>query len=77
MHWPQLNARVPLGATDMKKALTVAAGSFAADTKNAKTVIYIGDGRSTAKFLTAKESDELIKKLVDNRISVDSYLIGA
>jgi hypothetical protein len=72
----QLNARVPLGATDMKKALSVAAGSFAADMKNARKVIYIGDGRSTAKFLSAQESDELIGKLVDNRISIDSYLIG-
>ena len=72
----QLNARVPLGATDMKKALTAAAGSFAADAKNSKTVIYIGDGRSTAKFITAQESAELINKLADNRISIDSYLIG-
>ena len=73
----KLNARVPLGATDMKKAMTAAAGSFAADVKNPKSVIYIGDGRSTAKFMTAKESNELVNKLVDNRISVDSYLIGA
>ena len=72
----KLNARVPLGATDMKKAMTVAAGSFAADVKNPRTVLYIGDGRSTAKFLDPRESADLIKKLVDNRISIDSYLIG-
>jgi tetratricopeptide (TPR) repeat protein len=61
----------------MKKALTTAAGSFAADGKNPRTIIYIGDGRSTAKYLTAQESDELISKLTENRISIDSYLIGA
>ncbi len=72
----KLKARAPLGATDMKKALTAAAGSFAADMKNPRAIIYIGDGRSTAKFLTAQESDELIGKLVENRISMDSYLIG-
>ena len=44
--------------------------------KNPRAIIYIGDGRSTAKFLTAQESDELINKLVENRISMDSYLIG-
>ncbi len=73
----RLKDRAPLGATDMKKALTAAAGGFAGDMKNPRAIIYIGDGRSTAKFLTAQESDELINKLVENRISMDSYLIGA
>ncbi len=72
----RLKARTPLGASDMKKALTAAAGSFAADAKNPKVIIYIGDGRSTAKFLTAEESAELIGKLAEKRISMDSYLIG-
>ncbi len=72
----QLKTRDPLGACDMKKALAAAAGGFDAEAKNPRTVIYIGDGRSAAKFLAAQEAEELINKLADNRISVDSYLIG-
>ena len=60
----------------MKKALLTAADSFAADSKNARTVVYLGDGRSAAKYLSGAEAGEIAGRLADARISVDSYLVG-
>ena len=71
-----LKAREPLGATDMKKALTAAADSYVGDTGGARAVIYIGDGMSPANLLAADEFDELIGSLVDKRIAVSSYAVG-
>jgi len=72
----KLNARVPLGPTDMAKALKAATDSFAADSKNAKSVIYVGDGMSPANLLGTEEFETLTGSLVDNRISVSSYAVG-
>src|SRR6185295_10816072 len=49
-----LYKRIPLGSTDMDTALRAAAGSFSAKSEDAKvvrSVVYIGDGMSTANFL--------------------------
>ena len=45
-----LEARVPLGATDMEKALTGLASAFAGESKRPRAAIYIGDGRSAANL---------------------------
>ena len=58
-----LDARVPLGATDMKKALAAAAESFQGDSKNARTVVYLGDGRSAANLVSAQEFDEAFEEI--------------
>ena len=47
----KLEARVPLGSTDMQTALSAAADSFSGDAKNSRAVVYIGDGMSTANLL--------------------------
>ena len=72
----KLDARTPLGSTDMADALTAAADSFAAEAKNPRKVIYIGDGMSVANLLGAREFETLAKRLVDERISVISYAVG-
>ena len=51
-----LNARMPLGSNDMEKALTAAAASFGAESKNPRAVVYIGDGSSRANLLARRRS---------------------
>ncbi|NQU20353.1 MAG: VWA domain-containing protein, partial [Candidatus Nealsonbacteria bacterium] len=72
----KLDARTPLGSTDMADALTAAADSFAAEGKNPRTAVYIGDGMSVGNLLGAKEFETLTSRLVDGRISVVSYAVG-
>ena len=72
-----LDARVPLGATDMDKAMTGLASAFGGDSKNARAAIYIGDGGSKANLLGTETFAKLAEKLADARIPVSSYAIGA
>lgn len=71
-----LDARVPLGATDMAKAIGAAIESYGAESKNARAAVYIGDGRSAAHLLGAEEFEKLATQLVDARIPVSSCAIG-
>ena len=73
----ELDARVPLGATDMERAVLAVAGSFAGESKNQRAVVYIGDGRSAANILGTETFEKLAAQLADARIAVNSYLIGA
>ncbi len=72
-----LNARVPLGATDMEAALNTVASSLPGEAKSPRAVVYIGDGRSAANLLGTEKFEKLVQKLVDLRIPVSSYIIGA
>jgi hypothetical protein len=74
-----LEKRVPLGATDVEKALTTVVGSIAGDaaSKNPKAVVCIGDGRSAANLLGTEAFTRLTQKLVASRIPITSYVIGA
>ena len=40
-----LDARVPLGATDMSKAIGAVVDSYSGQSRGARAVVYIGDGR--------------------------------
>ena len=73
----ELDARVPLGATDMEKAAIAVAGSFAGESKNARAAVYIGDGRSAANILGSETFEKLATQVADARIAVSSYLIGS
>ncbi len=70
-----LQNRVPLGATDLEAAMKGMLDSFQGDASAAKTVIYIGDGRSSANALGASTL-ALIDKLADKRISISSFAVG-
>ncbi len=70
----KLQRRSPLGSTDMMSALETAAETF--DGKNARSVIYIGDGISRANLLETKEMGDMMRKLVANRVAVSSFAIG-
>lgn len=72
----KLHARVPLGSTDMEKALTAAADSYPAVSPNLRAVVYIGDGMSTAGLLDANKFQRLAARLVEARIPVSSCPVG-
>ncbi|MBN2578758.1 MAG: hypothetical protein JXB10_07170 [Pirellulales bacterium] len=71
-----LDARTPLGTTDLHTALRAAADGFESGSKNARSVVYFGDGRSAAHPLSADEFKKIVKSLVDGRVSVSSYVVG-
>ena len=72
----ELDARVPLGVTDMAKALDAVGDSYGGASKNARAAVYIGDGRSTAHLLETAEFEKLAGRLADARIPVSSYAVG-
>ncbi len=72
----ELDARVPLGATDMAKGIEAVVDSYRGDSKNARAAVYIGDGRSAAHLLEADEFQKLSARLADARIPVSSYAVG-
>jgi hypothetical protein len=72
----KLNARVPLGSTDMENVLTAVATGFAGRTGNARAAVYIGQARSPANVVPLPVFDGLVKQLVDARIAVTAFAIG-
>jgi len=71
----KLDARVPVGATDMARALRAAASSFDGEARP-RAVVYIGDGMSAADLVGTQEFAKLVKLLVDSRIAVSSFAVG-
>lgn len=74
----QLRQRVPLGSTDMPGALDAAANELtrSAETGRARSVVYIGDGMSTARLLFTDGLRRLMDRFVEAEISVNSYGVG-
>jgi tetratricopeptide (TPR) repeat protein len=72
----RLEARVPLGATDMDAALTAAAGAVANAGTN-RAAVYIGKGTSRANLISPERFKTLTKQLVDSRLPVNSFVVGA
>jgi hypothetical protein len=73
-----LRRRVPLGSTDMGGAVRGAVARFAeaGDTGRVRSVVYIGDGVSTARSIAGSRMQVLLDSLVEERISVSSYAVG-
>lgn len=71
----KLHARTPLGATDLPLALETVAAEFTTE-KNARTIIYVGDGLSKANLVSVEDFADTIKHLVEERVSVLSFAIG-
>lgn len=69
-----LRLRFPAGATDMQVALSTALSALK-DVKNG-SIVYIGDGMSTANLLRSPQMKTLFKSLDTNRIPVHSYAVG-
>ncbi|OYW23301.1 MAG: hypothetical protein B7Z55_03675, partial [Planctomycetales bacterium 12-60-4] len=68
----QLKRRAPLGATNLVTALQTVTAELPADA----SVVYIGDGQSTAESLTAASVSELTKTLRDRQTPLSSYGVG-
>ncbi len=66
--------RLPLGATNLGQALTVALEGVEEGT--ASSILYIGDGMSAANLLPTAELRDLTKQLYDRRVPVHSYAVG-
>ncbi|HEY2413623.1 MAG TPA: VWA domain-containing protein, partial [Pirellulaceae bacterium] len=71
----KLNARTPLGATDLDAGLRTAASSFGGD-GSARTVIYLGDAMSKANMLTDATLKKLVGDLRSEHVSVSSFVLG-
>ncbi|HVX12135.1 MAG TPA: VWA domain-containing protein [Pirellulales bacterium] len=73
-----LERRVPLGSTDMGQALNaaLAVSIEANEAGRAKTVVYVGDGLSTARPVLVPALTKIVGQFTANRISFDSYAIG-
>ena len=73
----KLHRREPLGTSDIPAALQAAVAGFGAGSTQPRAVVCIGDGLSRANLLDADSLENLLKSLVENRIPVSSYVVGA
>jgi tetratricopeptide (TPR) repeat protein len=72
----KLRGELPLGSTDMEGALSAAASKFETSAKTNRTILYVGDGMSTASLLGTDGFRQLVDQLRAARISVSSYALG-
>ena len=73
----QLKKRIPLGATNLSKALKTANAQFTKDAPaTQKTIIYIGDGVNRSHLLNSVEHQQLVKEMVESRVSITSLATG-
>jgi len=73
----KLEKRAPLGSCDLGAGLSVAMEALKATPADGRVLVYFGDGLSRAKLLSAETLSQIVTGLVDNKIAVNSYLIGA
>ncbi|MEC8557651.1 MAG: hypothetical protein VXZ82_21830, partial [Planctomycetota bacterium] len=71
----KLKKRIPLGTTNLGLAFETAAKQFQSDSAQ-RTIVYIGDGVNRTNLLSSDEHRNLVKKLVEQRITVSSLAIG-
>jgi len=72
----QLKHRAPLGSTDIGTVFQRVNEVYSAKSKNARAVVYIGDGMSTAGLLDTADFSALVAQLVKQRVPVTGYAIG-
>jgi len=71
-----LRRETPLGSTDMEHVLRSVIKRFDEKQPSGRTVLYVGDGLSSANLLGTDSFRQLVETLVAGRISVSSYAIG-
>lgn len=72
---PVLQSRLPAGATDLLAALNTAAGSL--QSGNDSSIVYIGDGMSSAHLLQQKELQTVVTDFRDRHIPIHGFMVGA
>ena len=70
----KLSKRVPLGASDLRPALEASLETLAKE--RAGSIIYVGDGMSTAGILQTEEMRGLVAQLRERQVPVHSYAVG-
>ncbi|MEZ6067356.1 MAG: hypothetical protein R3B90_17005 [Planctomycetaceae bacterium] len=71
---PRLDDRFPAGATNLLRGLTAARDLIKGD--RAASIVYLGDGMSTAHLLASEELTALVDSLHERRIPVHGMAIG-
>lgn len=69
-----LERRVPLGATKLARGLRAALEAFSGN--RPRSIVYIGDGMSTAGLIEPEVLRKLVADLREVRVAVHSYAIG-
>lgn len=72
---PVLQSRLPAGATDLLSALGTASKSF--EQGRDSSIVYIGDGMSSAHLLQQKELQDTVTGLRDRHIPIHGFVVGA
>lgn len=72
---PQLERRIPAGSTDIATALRTAMDQF--DGIRPSSIVYIGDGMSTAKLLQPADFRTLLGELRQRETPVHSFAVGS
>ena len=72
----KLNRRVPLGSTNMAKAIRAATESFTESGSDRRAVLYIGDGLSAAKTTSSPAFQAEVAECRKKQIPINSYAIG-
>ena len=70
-----LQNRLPAGATDLMSALNAATAQI--QTGRASSIVYIGDGMSSAHLIQASEMQALVTKLRERQIPIHGFAVGA
>jgi hypothetical protein len=69
-----LNRRFPAGATNLPAAIS--AGLKSLDAKRPGSLVYIGDGMSTANLLGQTDLQSLMSQLRERQVPMHSYAVG-
>ena len=72
-----LSKRTALGAADLEKSFTVAADSFDYNDSADRSIVFVGRGVSTGAAFNDEVFEETVEKLVDARVPVNCYGVGA
>ena len=70
----KLNKRIPLGATKLRQAIGTAMEAI--DGNRPASILYIGDGMSTANLIQSAELQKTVSELRARHIPVHSYAVG-
>jgi hypothetical protein len=70
----RLQRIVPLGATDLKQALESGLKAFSG--KRARSIVYIGDGMSSAHLVQLPDLRKLLSDLRQAQVPVTSFAVG-
>ena len=72
---PTLKTRLPAGATDLLTALNAASEQI--EKGRESSIVYIGDGMSTAHLLQLNELESLVNSLRERHIPIHGFAVGA